>query len=444
MSQNKILHIVHCIDTEGPLMESLSDTFERVNNTFKLNLTPSSDILYKLQSMELDLAGREKAVATMVAPELLKYNQSWTDIEWMLEKLLSKEFRNDCQDDFGGGWVYSWHCMDHVGYSDNPRHKDIGYGNVFNFYENIIRETGSNEDELNWHFHPLSFNRNPLNCATSYTNNYDILVQILCRRIIEKSWFPEVNRPGFHAERSDSHRFLEDWIPFDYANQFYEMENDQPDLAGGRFGDWRRAPATWRGYNPAHDDYQAKGNCRRWIFRCLNVGTRHKLLMESHVNQALKEAEYYGEAVLAFTDHDYRDILVDVGYVKELIEKARTKYAEVKIKFSGAAKAARAMVSKQAGPRDNEIGLKIHFDGPMLIVEKTKGKVFGPQPFLAIKTITGNYFHDNFDFQEPGKLWTYTFDEHTLKKKMVEEIGVACAGRYGKICVKKLKIEKRE
>ena len=43
------LHIVHCIDTEGPLTESLEATFERINSTFNLELPPSKKILKELQ-----------------------------------------------------------------------------------------------------------------------------------------------------------------------------------------------------------------------------------------------------------------------------------------------------------------------------------------------------------------------------------------------------------
>ena len=37
-----LLHIVHCIDTEGPLKETLEDTFSRINKTYKTKLKPST------------------------------------------------------------------------------------------------------------------------------------------------------------------------------------------------------------------------------------------------------------------------------------------------------------------------------------------------------------------------------------------------------------------
>ena len=50
----KILHIVHCIDTEGPLDENLSSTFQRINNTFGIDIKCSSLNLKKLQSNSLN------------------------------------------------------------------------------------------------------------------------------------------------------------------------------------------------------------------------------------------------------------------------------------------------------------------------------------------------------------------------------------------------------
>ena len=63
-------------------------------------------------------------------------------------------------------------------------------------------------------------------CATSYVNSPE-LYQILCRRIIEKKWFPSVNRAGFWAERPDSHLFLEQWIPFDISNMSTENSTEK-------------------------------------------------------------------------------------------------------------------------------------------------------------------------------------------------------------------------
>ena len=422
------LHIVHCIDTEGPLSESLTDTFERVKSVFGIDLPVSIENLQKLQRQEIPFDGQEGALAQMLDPALLKYNNSWEDIRAMVLDLMSDGFRRRQVDDFGNGWVYSWHCMDHMHYSVNPRHKDVGYGNVFRFYRDIIKETGSNQDEINWHFHPRSITGNPLHAATSYLNSYPVLLEILCRRILEDGWFPTVNRPGFHSERPDSHTFLEQWIPYDYANQVHEAIGDQPDLINGRFGDWRRAPLSWRGYHPAFDDYQQEGTCKRTIFRCLNVGTRFRSLEESHVIEAFQESESSGCAVLAFANHDYRDIRVDVEEVRSLVNKVRPNFQNVKIRYSGAQAAARAVQNVESVPAPV---LKLEIQDDRLIVNLVSGEIFGPQPFLAIMDKSGKVYHDNFDFQVPGQSWTYTFDNQTLPLDALKKIGVASAGRFG-------------
>ena len=68
------LYVVHCVDTEGPLTETLEATFRRVSLTFGLQLPVSRETLVKLQNRQLDLNGLEDAVARMVAPELLVYS----------------------------------------------------------------------------------------------------------------------------------------------------------------------------------------------------------------------------------------------------------------------------------------------------------------------------------------------------------------------------------
>lgn len=432
-----ILHIVHCIDTEGPLTETLDATFARLKSAFGLAMEPSSETLRRLQRREIDLQGREDAVARMIAPELLAYNSSWTAIRSMLDEALSDGFRRRMVDNAGNGWVYSWHCMDHMYYTENPRLKSVGYGNIFRYYRAVLAETGSSADELNWHFHPRSITGYPLHAATSFVNSYDVLTEILCRRILEDGWFPVVNRPGFHAERPDSHAFLEQWLPFDYANQSHESEDDQPDLAGGRFGDWRRAPRTWRGYRPHHDDYQAEGSCRRTIFRCLNVGTRLRPLRPHHVHEAFAEARNKGSAILAFADHDYRDIRPDVEFVRAMLHEVKPDYPDVELRFSGAERAARDVlgVTGECAPE-----LSIMLDRDRVLIDLKQGQLFGPQPFLALKFRDGRVRHDNLDVQQPGRSWSYVLDDQTVPVAAVSEVGVGSAGRHGGFTIAKLSI----
>ena len=430
--ENKILYIVHCVDTEGPLDESLEATFDRLKSIFGIELQPSKANLKLIQNKALNLSGIEEAVAKCFAPHLLKYNKNWADINQMLNKILSNKFRREHLDDYGNGWIYSWHCMDHIGYAVNPRNKEIGYGNIFRFYISKLLDHKSKQDEINWHFHPLSITENPLNSATSYVNNYDRLIQILCRRILDENWFPVVNRPGFHSERPDSHSFLEQWIPFDYANQACEEDHIQPDLTFGRFGDWTRAPSSWRGYNPSHDDYQIKGSCRRMIFRCLNVGTRLRSLSIDHVREAFIEARNTGSAILSFANHDFRDMQDDINHVRNMVSEIKSEFSDVNIKYSGAENAAISIMNYQDKPAPE---LKAYIQGNRLFIELVKGKIFGPQPFLAIKTKDGKYYHDNLDMVLPQKKWSYVFDEQTILIHNILKVGVASAGFYGKYCL---------
>ncbi len=439
---NPILHIVHCIDTEGPLDEDLSATFHRLGELFNVWLKPSRETLQQLQNKEIPLDGLEGQVATVFSPELLQYNRTWSDIRDMLDDALSPEFRNQVLDDFGRGWVYSWHCMDHMGFSENPRHKDFGYGNVFRFYRAILDETNSNQDEINWHFHPLSVTRNPLGAATSYSNSMDILLHIITRRIIDDEWFPTTSRPGFHAERQDANVFLEQWIPFDYANQSIDGDSTlQRDTMLGRFGNWFRAPKTWLGYHPHHDDYQQIGQCRRWIFRCLNLGTRFRLLTEKHLDDAFEEARENGSAIIAFADHDFRDLRPDVQKMRELLATKRDKFPDVAIRFSGAEEAAQMHVAIH----EPELSLsppvfEVEIIEDRIHVHLVSGSLFGPQPFLAMKTLNGSYYHDNFDEVVNGKHWVYVLDDQTITLAALEVVGVGGAGGCGGYNVTLLKI----
>ena len=430
-----IVHVVHCVDTEGPLYESVEATFERIRHIFHLDLEPSRDLLSKLQAGEINLDGLEYAVKKVIDPKLLAYNDTWDKIDTMLGEALSPNFRNVLLDSQEEGYVYNWFCVDHVDYEVNPRRRDIGYHNVHDHYRQILTETGSVRDGLHFHYHPHPFVKHAHLCATHWWASSDTLYQVLSRRIIDRHWFPGVNRPGFQVNRPDSHWFLEQFIPFDMASLAKEPDPDdqqQFDFSHGRSGDWRRAPLTWTPYHPSHDDYQTEGNCRRWIARCLNIGTRTHLLTERDIRQAFEEAREGKPVVMAYTDHDFRDIRADVHLVRTLLGKIRLDFPEVEFRYCEAASAMRQALSLRSAPKcELELTLRSVDEQAHVLTVRTEEPTFGPQPYLAIKTVTGTYHHDNFDFQVPYHEWTYTFDGETYPLRAVETIGVATNNACG-------------
>ena len=429
----KIVHVVHCIETEGPLYESHPETFKRLKELFDIELVPSRENLEKIQKGHLDLGGIEKEVAHVFSPKLINYNDSWEKIDDMLRDIMSKEFRSYFPDSFGGDWIYNWHCVDFIGYLENPRRRDMGFHQIFDHYKHLIESNEINKkDGLHFHYHPMPFSKKAHYCATHYFATGNRLFEILARDIIDRHWFPSVNRPGFHVTRPDSHWFLEQFVPFDYSNQGMEENNSgQKDLANGRYGDRRRAPKSWQPYHPSHDDYQVPGNCRRWIARCLNVGTRYRSIGQKEVDQAFSEAEEGSSVILAFTNHDFRNMKPDIEIMRKMLSEAQKRYSNTQFKYCEAREAFRmALGIKESSP----CKVDLSFEGKVLKVESDK-KTFGSQPFLAIKTRSGNYFHDNLDFQEPFLSWTYTFDEATFELDSLENIGIATCDEFGNVTI---------
>ena len=262
-------------------------------------------------------------------------------------------------------------------------------------------------------------------CATNYLRSPHLL-ETFARRIIDKTWFPSTFRPGFHAERPDAHWFLEQWIPFDFANQATEDDvSQQNDVTSGRLGDWRRAPFDWSHYNPSHDDYQVAGNCNRTLFRCLNVGTRFKLLDEREVRNAFERARSGKPTVLAFTNHDFRDMRNDIADTHALISNVAKDFSDVPWLHSSAKQAARKVLGREGKP---PLKLTASLDtgvGASRLEVKSNHATFGSQPFLAIKTRDNRYLSDNFDVQTPKQHWTYTFDADTVPISAINRIGIA-------------------
>lgn len=423
------VYIVHCVDTEGPLYESPETPFVMLKNIFSIDIKPSKENLIKLQKKQIPLKGMEEAVANLLDPHKITTQGNWNDIEKMLKKVTSREFRELLPDSEGKGWIYSWFCMDHVGFTgNNPRRRDAGYHNIFDYYRKL---TDCNEygDIVQFHHHPVPFSGNYNESGTAFWGR-DTLDNILTRRIIDRHWFPTAFRPGFHTERPDSHWFLEQWIPFDFGNQSVKgVDTDQPDLSEGRFGDWRRAPKEWGVYHPSHDDYQVPGNCHRWIARCLNMHGRLREITIEDFRDAFKMASEGMDALLCFTNHDYKCMDFEVEKMQMMLKQAASEFPDTPFIYQNAVEGIRRFIEAE----DEEVDINMVLTGMetgQRRLEVTANSVFGPQPYLAIKTKMGSYHWDNFDFADQNR-WTYVFDNNTFPISAIEKIGVAANSKYG-------------
>ncbi|ORU01004.1 hypothetical protein D081_0452 [Anaerovibrio sp. JC8] len=429
---NGNVYVVHCIDTEGPLNESITATFDRVYGLTGIRLKPSYETLEKIQRKEIDLGGFEEVASYVFSKRFQSYCRTWYEVEDMLSDLTSDGFRKKYKDSYGNGWTYSWFIVDLADFVTNPRDRALGYHNVWDHYKQFYALHDIEYDEFQWHAHPMSTYGEANRCATSYINSPHIL-QSLARRLIDKGFFPNCFRPGYHTERPDSHWLLEQYIPFDYANQaveFTEYDREQGGIADGRNGDWRRAPSTWEPYHPSHDDYQVPGDCRRTIFRCLNVGTRMRCMTQDEVDKAFARADAGEDTIIAFADHDFRDMRPDIEDMYDMLKSAEKRFPNVKWVNAKASEAAKKVLKLSDTPIHLNTEVK-RYKGKCILVVETDQDSFGPQPFLAFKLRGGRYYLDNFDFQEPRRKWTYTFDADTIHEEDVEAIGIATNSLVG-------------
>ena len=448
--KKKIVYIVHSIDTEGPLYESLKAKFQRIKELFNVKVKCSKTNLNKLKLKKIPLKGKEIKIASVLSNHLTNYNSDWKKIDEMISRIFSKKFRKKYKDSFGNSWIFNWHCLDHAGYKINPRRRTLGYHKIFDYYQKVLKKNKYHSDKIHWHFHPMSTYKEAHRCATSYVNSPE-LYQILCRKILERNFFPSVYRAGFHVERPDSNLFLEQWIPFDLSNISTENTNDldtSQDTKLGRLGDWRKAPKNWDIYHPSHDDYRIQGNCRRWIGRALTVMNRAASINQNEMDKAFIQARKKGFALVGLTGHDFRDLEVEVEYIYNLIKQSKKKFKKIDFQFTDAKNAFEQVIKRKEKINLRPLKFKLKFfkktkkDYARIQIIVTQGQVFGPQPFLAIKTKSGRFIHDNLDFTSGKKIWNYAFYENTIPIKDVSLVGVAASDRLGNTFIKKFRIKK--
>jgi hypothetical protein len=100
----------------------------------------------------------------------------------------------------------------------------------------------------------------------------------------------------------------------------------------------------------------------------------------NHLREAFGEAATTGKAILAFTDHDYRDIRRDVEAVRAMLAEVRPEFPDVRIRFSGAEAAARDLLDLSARPQPR---LSILVEDGRAVVRVEGGEIFSSQPFLS-------------------------------------------------------------
>ena len=407
----KFLSVVHLVDTEGPLFEPLNITFKRINELFNLKIKPSKKNLQKIINKTIDLPLNKKdriIFFNSFNENILSYNKNLGELNSQNKIIFSKKFRKKFKDSFNKDWLINWNCVDHINYVSNPQKRLIGTHKIYDYYNKLIKLNKS-KDEIHFHFHPQSISNHANTTGNHYFSHSNNIYQILSKRIIDRNWFPSSYRAGFHIENPDSNWFLEQFIPFDYSNQ----STNQKNLNYGRFENWQSSTQNWTPYHPAHDDYRVKGNCRRFIARCLNIGTRISTLNNKEVEKAFVSKKKGVKTILAFTNHDFRSMFKDFDDVYRMLNDASKKY-DLKFKFCGA----REAFNNEFGKSKKRLKFNIKLKNNTLYIKSNK-KIFGPQPFLAIKDKNKKYFHENFFIEKPFYKWRYTFDRHSLEMKKV-------------------------
>ena len=431
MKNFREVYFVHSVDTEGPLFESTNATFRRIEELTKIKIKKkSSKVLNQIKNNTYPDRKINKILSKIINPYLMSYNTNWKMIKKMLDKISSKKFRNKIKDSFNNGYKLTWHCVDHVGYEYNPRKRSTGYGKIYKFYKNHIKKYRL-KDKIEFHFHPMSIYKEAHRNASLLFRN-DNIYQILCRRVIEEKWFPSVNRAGFHIEKPDSHWFLEQYIPFDLSNTHKIEKSSKLKKVQDNGWDWRHAPKNWEIYNPHHDDYRKKGNCRRYIGRILSIMNRTESISLKEIEKAFLRARSGKRTLLAVTSHDFRDMEIEINYIFSLLKKTIKKFPKVKFYFCDAAEAFRKVLDLNQ-PKNKRIKLKIKkIKKNKIKITSKNAKVFGPQPFLAIKLKNKKKFiHDNLDLGNKPNEWFYTFNNDTTKPETVDTIGVGAADKNG-------------
>jgi hypothetical protein len=86
-------------------------------------------------------------------------------------------------------------------------------------------------------------------------------------------------------------------------------------------------------------------------------------------------------------------------------------------------------------PCELECRLERVGDSAAVLTVSSMTPTFGPQPWLALKTVNGKYHFDNFDIDVPFHRWQYVFDQETFALSGLSVIGIAANNAQGSTTV---------
>lgn len=434
MPQGEVL-IVHTVDTEGPLFEPLDATFARLRERFGIDLAPTVGNLRRLQNREIDLGGREAAVADIVRPDQVERNLGdWPSLDAMLETAMSAAWRSSLADSAGRPHAVTWHCMDHVGFANNPRRRAMGWHAIFDHYAAWLGRGEVPQDSLQLHHHPASLSGDAHHMGRGFSLSL-LHDETLARRIIDRHWFPAVFRPGGNIETYDISVWLEAWIPFDLANQTKRPDPGREALeaAGvppGKVSVWQHAPTEWGCYHPSPRDFQTPGTMRRWIARCLNINARHSSLDQAELDRAFARAAAGERVLVAATNHDFRDFLGETARYVGLVRAAAASHPRVPWYSVDALGGLRRALDLPVLPPPE---LAVELTAERLTVTAAH-EIWGDQPFLALRTRSGQYHRDNL-IPDGERRWLYLFDGESIALDALSHLGLASNDPIGQTVV---------
>ena len=161
--------------------------------------------------------------------------------------------------------------------------------------------------------------------------------------------------------------------------------------------------------------------------------SRHRNINVQEIEKAFRKAEQGENVYLGITNHDWREMSTEIDEFLLMLEQVRTKYPNVQFEFSEALHAFRKVIGfSNEVIESNKLKMTARLVGNRLEINVLNGELFGPQPYLAIKTKSGDYFHDNFDFGDNNKLiYYYTFDDYTIPIISLDKVSIASNDIYG-------------
>lgn len=309
--------------------------------------------------------------------------------------VMDPAFREQFKDSYGQTMKMTWWLMagNLFRYATN---NNVPIPNSMIFYlmrKHHGKNVQINGDEVSLHYHTFTwtdYNQDKLyfwNQAQNINDFREDFDFTLAQVLLDEEIFPVSFRSGWHFMDNDWQRYIDRLMPYSLHNDYPSKRTSIQEPIDNVY-DWSQASREYVPFHPSLDNYQIPGNGKSWNTRSKFMGN----VTQAEMDSIFIKAKNGIDQVPCFWAHlPETDFARNMKRIDSLAHISAAKFPSVKFSYCTAVE---AMQQWRKGTDDTPPVVTITEAAAgefVFFVIQTNEPIFQSAPFVAVRTVTGDY-----------------------------------------------------